>query len=361
MPDSPAPSKFYTAMAALPTMAVQGPVNAAAIQRDANLVLEKATSLLAYQQYLTQARNWKGQAKALPAGFEREVKTQAAAALTDTRALASAALRMTSQFKQSGELDRMLSSWITAIQQSGPVQTADLVADLENQTSIRQTLQAEGVTDDIWGSLITNLKNFNAKLFVQDGKLAAEVKVPGQDKPRNVVLVPSATGMPQTLSDLLQRGSFERLTELFLQSGGANLRLLPGPPRDLELADVVLSGSILSVQSMAEHTRGLQDVGLAKYAGSAVVVIVVGALLVAGVIGYLVSQKYCKPDSSTAASAACIAADVLLILATFGLAVALGILGGANTNGPMLKCPGGLYYDSLNQEWVCNLNTRPTS
>jgi hypothetical protein len=333
MPDSPSRSKFYAAVAALPRGHApgRGPINAHAIQRDANLVLAKATSLLGYQQYLSQARSWKAQAKALPQGFEREVQAQAGSALADTQALASSVLRMTNQFKQSGELDRMLGDWIATIGQAGPIHTADLLADLENQASIRQSLQAEGISDDVWNSLIANLKNVDGSLSVQEGKLTAQMKVPGQDKPRDLAFAPSATGMPQTLSDLLRRGSFERLTGLFLQTGGAGKpHLLPGPPRDLELADVVLSGSILSVQAMAAHSRGLQDAGLAKYAGSSVTAVLEVVFLGALGIGLVLTEKYCGSPGSQG-SAGCRAGLVLNILGMLGFAglllIGLGNLG----------------------------------
>jgi hypothetical protein len=347
-------------MIAAPGAGTRGPVHSAAIQRDANLALGNIASLRAYQQYLTQARSWKGRAKTAPVGFEREVQAQATGALTDTRALASAALRMTSQFKQSGELDRMLSSCISAIRQSGPVQSADLISDLENEPSIRQLLQAEGVTGDIWNSLTTNLKNVNARLFVRGGKLAAELKLPGKERPRNLALMPSATGMPTTLSELLQRGSFERLTELFLKNDRSKFQLVPGPQRDLEIADIILSGSILSVQAMAEHSRSLQDVGLAKYTGRGTAIIWVVAFLVATLIGYLLVNKYCNGNSE---NAACIAGHILFILGTLGmmllLAVGLAILFPATgSTGPMMSCPGGVYHDP-DGTTTCVVNVRP--
>jgi hypothetical protein len=344
-----------------PKSGLRGPVNAAAIQRDANSALGNIASLRGYQEYLTQARSWKGRAKVLPAGFEREVRTQAGGALTDTRALASAVLRMTSQFKQSGELDRMLSSCTSAVRESGPVHSAELLADLENEPSIRQILKAEGVSDDIWSSLTANLKNVNARLSVQNGKLAAEFKVAGQDKPRNVALIASATGMPTTLSALLQRGRFERLTELFLRSDGSKFQLLPGSQRDLEMADVILAGSILTVQSMAEHTRSLQDVGLAKYAGRGAAVIWAVAILASILIGSLLVSKYCKNGDDE--NAGCIAGQILSVLGFLGLialiAVAAGVLFPATgSTGPTMTCAGGLYHDP-DGTTTCVVNTRP--
>jgi hypothetical protein len=200
------------------------------------------------------------------------------------------------------------------------VQATDLVADLENDTSIHQTLQADGITDEIWSNLVQNLKNIEGSLSVQDGKLTAQMKISGQDQPRTFVLAPSATGMPQTLSDLLQRGNFEQLAELFIQNGGAKLYLLPGAQQDLELANVVLVGSILSVQSMAAHSRGLQDAGLAKYAGSDVVIVLANIAIVALVIGIYLAAKYCKHNPT---GNACEEGQALIAIATLALLVLL--------------------------------------
>jgi hypothetical protein len=356
-------SKFYDAMLTTPAprAGVRGPLNAGAIHRDANSALGNIASLRGYQEYLTQARSWKARAKTLPTGFERELQTQAAGALTDTRALASAVLRITSQFKQAGELDRMLSSCASAVRKSGPVHSADLLADLENEPSIRQILKDEGVTDDLWNSLTANLRNVSARLSVQNGRLAAEVAVAGQDRPRKVTLATSATGMPPTLSALLQRGRFERLTEQFLSSGRSQFQLVPEPQSDLEMADIVLAGSILAVQAMAEHNRGLQDVGLATYRGRGAAVIWAIGVLAAILIGSLLVGKYCKNGDEE--NAGCIAGQILSVLGFLGLialiAVAAGVLFPATgSTGPSMTCAGGLYHDP-DGTTTCVVNTRP--
>jgi hypothetical protein len=355
-------SKFYSAMLATPApkAGVRGPLNAAAIQRDASSALGNIASLRGYQEYLTQARSWKARAKNLTVGFEREVQTQAAGALTDTRALASAVLRITGHFKQSGELDRMLSSCTSAIRKSGPVHSADLLADLENEPSIRELLKAEGVTDDLWSALTTNLKNVKARMSVQNGKLAAELAIPGQDKPRNVALIPAATGMPTTLSALLQRGRFERLTEQFLRDDRSQFQLVTEPQRDLQMADVALAGSLLAVQAMAEHSRGLQDVGLAKYAGRGGLAIWAIGVLAAVLIGSLLVAKYCKNGDDE--NAGCIAGHILSFLGFLALialiAVAAGVLFPAPGSTGTMTCAGGLYHDP-DGTTTCIVNTRP--
>jgi hypothetical protein len=355
---NPAPSAFHTAMSARRHATGAGPLNRPALRRDAGVALGKVSSLLGYSRYLDQARTWKAGGAAIPAGFERELQAQAGGALTDTRELASAALRMTSQFKQAGHLDRMLSGWVGTLEQTGPVAAADLLADVQHDERVRQTLRDEGISDDVWNTLMSNLAHIDGTVSARDGKLVASLKGGGLKEPRTLVLAPEATGMPRTLADLLRRGSFERQAQLFAQNGGVTLHLLPGPARDLELPEVILAASLLSVQSVAAHTRGVEDAGLAKYTGNAVVVIWAVAALAALVIGYLLEEKYCKHDGSSE-SAACIAATILFILGAlasilllFAGLLALGelIFGPSSSDG---GCNGVYYYSPLDGSSGC--------
>jgi hypothetical protein len=113
---------------------------------------------------------------------------------------------------------------------------------------------------------------------------------------------------------------------------------------------------------MAEHSRGLQDVGLAKYAGSKTVIIWVVAFLVPPVLAYLLQKKYCKFDG-TSENAACIAATILFILGTLGLGALLlfgplALIGGSShgsaSGGSDSSCPDGkFYFDWESDEWRC--------
>jgi hypothetical protein len=360
MPNTPSPSKFFTAMTRMRALPEAGPVNHAAIRRDAGFVFEKATALIGYQAYLGGARSWKARARAVPIGFEREVQAQAAGALADTHALASAALRMTSQFKQSGQLDRMFTGCTATLAQSGPVAASDLVAGLQHDPSIRETLRNEGVTDEVWTSLLTTLTTLDANVSTQDGKLTADLKAAGENQRRTMVVAPSPTGMPRTLPDLLRRGTFERMAARFIRGGG-NLQLLSGAPRDLEVPEVVMAASLFSMESMAAHKRGLQDAGLAKYAGNAPAVIFAVAALAALVIGYLLVDKYCKHDGSEE-SAACIAASILFILGLLasgllllgGLLLLFGVSGSSSGTGDACLDSGNVYHiDLLTGEVGC--------
>lgn len=359
-----APSRFYAAMSASPHAGDVGPLNRAALRRDAGAALDKVGSLLGYQQYLDQARSWKARGAAIPTGFERELQAQAGGALADTHALAQAALRMTSQFRQAGHLDRMFTGWIGALERGGPVAAADLLADLQHEEGIRQTLRDEGVSDDMWSTLMANLSHIDGSVSARDGKLVASLRGGSLETARTFVLAPEATGMPSTVADLLRRGSFERQARLFAQNGGVTLHLLAGPARDLELPEVILAASLLSVQQVASHARGVQDVGLAKYTGNAPVVIWAVAALTALVIGYLLEEKYCKHDGSSE-SAACIAATILFILGLLGTFVllaaglsALGdlIFGPSSSDG---GCADTYYYSPIDGSSGCGPSSLP--
>jgi hypothetical protein len=312
-------SRFYSALATTQTTATTGPMSHQANQQDVSAGMQKASSLLGYQTYLEQARTWKAKSKTLAAGFEREVQTQAANALTDTRGLASATLRVTARLKHSGEIDRLLANWIATLKKTGPVHTSDLVADIQSQPEVRQKLRDKGLTDEMWNTLVTHLTNLDGSFLVHKGRLGADLKVPNQGKTKRFVFARSASGMPQTLSDLLRRGSFEQQAKLFEKDGGTGIVLTaPGPQRDLEVPDAVLTGAILGVQSMADHYRGLQDVGLSKYSGRGWVA---AAILIALVVT-LVGAGLATACNKRSLGAECIVGGILLFLGLAVLALA---------------------------------------
>jgi hypothetical protein len=314
-----ATSKFYNILATTQTVSATGPVSHQANQQDVSGALQKAGSLLGYQAYLEQARTWKAKSKGVPSGFEREVQTQAANALTDTQALASATVRVTARLKHSGEIDRMLANWVATIKKSGPVHTSDLVSDIQGQPEVRQKLKDKGLTDDMWNTLVAQLKNLDGRFRVHNGRLGMELKVPNQRQTRRIVLAPSAHGMPKTLSDLLRRGTFEQQAKLFEKSGGTGMLLAAsGPQRDLEIPDAVLTGAILGVQSMANHYRGVQDIGVSKYAGRAWFA---AAILIALVVT-LVGAGLATACNKRSLGAECIVGGILLFLGLAVLAVA---------------------------------------
>jgi hypothetical protein len=290
---------FFRAIEQATLSVVGGPVNRAALQRDKHLALEKASNLLGYQNYLTQARRWKAARGGVSRSFEREVQAQAREAFADVRELAASTLRITRQLKQAGELDRMLDAWIAGVKASGPVQVQDLWNEVENDPRVHQLIKDDGVSDEVWAGIAGNIKKLEGRVFLQGGKLAAEVKLAGQELTSSMAFTQSPKGIPRKVSDLLRRGQFERMVEAFDRGDTLPLSLdvVEGGPGEVELSDVVLACSILSVQQIAQHKNKLQDTGLATYAGSelSTALIVAGIILV--IIGTALAFEYCGSDS----------------------------------------------------------------
>jgi hypothetical protein len=316
--------RFYTAVEQAVQSSPSWPINSVALLQNKNLVMEKASSLLGYQTYLTQARSWKAARKSVPLEFEREVQTQATQALSDTRDFALAVLQTTKHLNQVGALDRMLDTWIAGVKMSGPVQVQDLWSDLANDPAARQLLKEQGWTDDLWTTLDENMKKLDGRLMLQNGKLAGEVKLAGQEQVQRLVLTHSASGAPQSLDDLLRRGQFERIVDQFGQGDAPPLDVVISKARDLEITDVILSGAFQSVQLLAQHKRKLQDTGLATYVGNDPVSVAAGlfiAGLILGIVGLVLIDAFCGKNRQS--TAACKVGAVLAIL---GFVLIVGVI-----------------------------------
>ncbi len=317
-------ARFFKAIEKAARATSPGPLNMAAIVRDKALVLQKASELLGYQEYLAKARAWKARQKSSTRGVEREVHAYANQALADSREMASAVLRVTSQMKQAGEIDRGLQNWITGLEGTGPVQVKDLWNGLVNDPATRQALKDHGLTDTLFASAHEGMSKLDGEVFSQDGKLRAEITFAGTDHTLKASFVPAATGAPRNVADLLKAGQFERLVDQFNTQGAAFTPFIPSVAGDLELPDVMLAGAVQSVQLVAQHLRNVQDIGLATYAGSGPIAAYVAIALVVALIGYGMASAAC-PEGHDHNTAQCVVGVILAVLGGIALAVLLGL------------------------------------
>jgi hypothetical protein len=302
--------------------------------RDKDLALQKAASLHGYQTFLTQARRLKAGNKTVPRSFEREVQAQASQAVSNARDLATATLRMTKHLKQAGHLDRMLDSWIAGVKASGPVQVQDLWSDIVNNPEARQGLRDQRLADDLFASIHENMQKLDGRIVLHEGKLAAEVKLAGQERTRRVVLAHSVSGSPRSLHDLLARGRFERIAENFERGGPLAFEAVSGPPREWEMADLLTGGAILSVQGLAQHKRQVEDTGLAVVVGGDPITVLLVATLIVATVGFFLAAIGC-PDPEFEDSGN----KVLCQIGQFLLLLAMALLGLALLAG----APAGLF------------------
>jgi len=199
----------------------------------------------------------------------------------------------------------------------------DLAADPET----RRILADEGVTDEMWSAIDDNMQKLEGRVFLQEGKLAAEVRLAGQDRAHQAVFGRTPGGRSVNVSDLLRRGQFERLVEEF--SRGAPLPpaldVVGGDPHEVDLAEIDLSGTLLASQLMAQHRRKLEDTGLAVQSGNAVFLAVAAGVVLAGLIGKALMDHYC-PEPGGLNAAACVLGLVLFFAAMVAMMVLVVIL-----------------------------------
>jgi hypothetical protein len=230
----------------------------------------------------------------------------------------------------------MLDAWIAGVKASGPVQVQDLWSEVENNQRARQILRDEGVTDELLVSISENMKRLEGRVFLQGSRLATEVNVPGQDQFGTTVFTQSSKGMPRTVTELRRRGQFERMVDEFERGGLLSLGGLAGQQPEIEVAEIILSGTIFSVQSVAEHKRKLEDTELTIYTGNepGTVALVAAILAIAGTVFLItgsILQHFCEDDAEIGDGVACTVGKILVLLALLCFAVASFAVGEAKS------------------------------
>jgi hypothetical protein len=224
----------------------------------------------------------------------------------------------------------MLETWTAAVQASGPVQVHELWNDMKNDPHVWQTLNQEGVTDDLWATISETMKKLEGRVFVERSKLAAEVKAVGQNRTHNAVFNRSDAERPKTVSELLRRAELKRILEKFGQRGShpLSLAVISNEPHAVEFVEIVLTGSAASLQMLAEHTRKLEDMELATYTGNepTTILVVMFIGLVVFLIGWAIMKAACKKnyDGTTYDETGCTIGQILaflgLMVMTWGFA-----------------------------------------
>ena len=256
--------------------------------------MQKAVSLQGYQSFLSQARSWKAVRKGVPRSFEREVQVHAAQALADGSELATATLRSTRHLKQTGHLDRVLDSWIAAVKASGPVQVPDLWSYVAEDAQARQTLRDQGLADNLFAAIDEQMRKLDGQIALHGGKLTGEIKLTGQERTHASSWRTRLRVNPARFTTCW-RGQFERIIEQLEREGALGFDPVVGPLHEGEIAELVVIGTLFSVQSLAQHKRKLEDTGLAMVSGNDPVTALswVDSIIVMGVI---CSALFCVGD-----------------------------------------------------------------
>jgi hypothetical protein len=244
------------------------PLNSAAFAVDRDVVLPKASNLLAYQRYLADARAVKAKRKGASVSFERSVLTQARQARDDLDAFTGAAMRMTQQVNQTDLWSQTLASATQSLRDTGPITPSATWAELMQSEQISTALATHGVSPDIAATITDAFGKLDATVSLRDSKVSIETQVAGESQPRRVALA-SAPPPPADLSQLLRRSQFDGVMSALTTSQPIYIEAVPaGGIAAYQAPELFAFGVVAARQHMNEHVRKLEDTGLATYEGN---------------------------------------------------------------------------------------------
>jgi hypothetical protein len=301
----------------------QAGVHLEAVRREARQGLEAAVRLDGYRRYLARARAHKASARrdaASTAAFEREVLAQGRASVSDAYALSRSALAVTRQLWSVGALDERLAATREAAASTGAVEVLELWERMTTPAA-REALRAAGFSDQLQETTDGIVRSLRARLSAEGPRLVVTATADGRALTGSVATVRAAR--PATAGELLSRGRFEELVAA-VEGGepafldGVSLDSRAGAPGE----DLALLGALGVWREGVRHVRKLEDSGLATYAGGDPVttIIVIGAIGLAALIASAILSAFCDEEEDPD-STACIAKDVLFVIAFIGLSI----------------------------------------
>jgi hypothetical protein len=267
MPEKKINPDFYAASSEAAQNSNIRPVDSSLVLQLKSTVFEKVSGLIGYKNYLNQARSLKAVRKSVPNSFELEVQSNAGRAFSNAQALTTAALNLTNHLKQAGDLERRFDQLLAGVKAAGEVKAEDVLNDLEAY-NVKDILAKNGVPDEVWSTMNDNAKKINGRLFIHEGQLAIEGKGSDQ-KQKRVVYTYKEPEQPNTTSELLNQGKFERIAGNFDQyNDGLSLSVVSGKSQTQDIYEAVLANAVHTSQLYAFHKRKLEDIGLSTQVGN---------------------------------------------------------------------------------------------
>lgn len=293
-------------------------LNPAPIRRDLERALSAATTLASYRDFLAAGRAHKAARRGTSLEFERELATQADGALRAARELGAATLRSARHIRNAGRFDEALDSWHDALRATRTVRLRDVLADVFDDPAAREALEEAGLTKAIRTELSSTLEPVGFRASVKAGTLRVEIPA-GDGREAHTVRVARdpRPGRPRNVSDLLDQGRFDAITDALDTSRFALGDVVPatGATPDREPSELLLTGAMLIVQRTARHRRGLQDAGLALHEGrdpgTAGVLLVAAAVLA---VAAFALALMCGEGNETACTVGAILFGLALLL-----------------------------------------------
>jgi hypothetical protein len=286
----------------------RAPLNTA-LRRELREGLDAVDRLLAYRTFLNASRERKAQRGGARLSAERELLSQAGAAVRDARRFYTPLLRSLRHARYTGVVEAAVDSWMSGVERVGNVRLQEVWADAREDARLGSALVELGISERLLGEVDAEIQRVELVTRPHGNQLALDV---GDDGTR-VLLAPRRRA---TVADLIADAQFDSIIETFVGSGVFAVDVVRRRGVVVDPVDGALAGAIAGHHGLVRHRRSLADAGLAIHAGEdpLTVVLVAGAVLLAA--GLLIKLA-CADGSGDAA--VCDWADFLILLGALAL------------------------------------------
>jgi hypothetical protein len=286
------------------------PANHQLLRHQGDTVFRSADELLGYHRYRRSAGAFKARNKGASIAFEQSALAQSKSALRSAGSLSRSAMTVLQQATHTGWLHEVHSNFTAAVATSGEVQVADLWRQVRNDPAFATHLAQLGLGADVLSACDEHLATAQGSVVERNGALVMR-----QGSAPEIVLGGMPQGRPRTVVDLLQRGGAAALMDHVIAGRPGPGPTLTVPADRIPVDAFVAAGIALASKQVADHTRRMEDTGVATYEGNdpATILFIIGVvLLIAGAIG---SFATCDSDNTTLYNPdLCIASQIALFL-----------------------------------------------
>jgi hypothetical protein len=291
------------------------PFNPHTFERERVSAMQSVESLMAYQQFLADARAAKARRRRVSQAFERNVQQQSRQALSDLGGLLNHTLHTVGQINQTDFWSDFLQRSGAALADTGPMTANEIWQDMRGRPEVMSALAAHGLTNSMVAICDNVVATVHGVAKTTEGRLVFEIP-PAIGGPSRTISLSPDRARPQTVEELLAQPSFNQLAAALSREDSGFVGVSSGSPATCDAGALLACGALATHQLMVDHVRKLEDTGLTVHAGgepgTLIALAVIGLVLF--IVGVLVVNECDPTQAAPLPDWACAVGYLLLIV-----------------------------------------------
>jgi hypothetical protein len=306
---------------------LSSPINSHALRRERATAIQGLEGLMAYQQFLADARAAKAERRRTSKAFERHVQAQSRQALADLDGFIGSALLTARHVNQANYWQTSLRRAAAVLNDTGPITAQNFWRDIRGRPDVMSSLVGFGFSDSMAAMSDKVIATTDAVIKADGGAVEVATRRLGTNDEYRSVTLTANRGRPKTLTELLSRQPFDQVAAAYSRfDNGAYIPMVSIPWSQCEPNGLVTLAAFTTRQLVVEHVRKLEDNGLTTYVGGEPGTVI--ALLLIGLTLYLTGlwigdactdPQNIDPPSDTV----CVAGGFLTLLGVILIAIAV--------------------------------------